>query len=486
MRIADTLLTDNDRRKLDLFVFLREMPTSAREYALERRIPYSTALRLYKELRTDVKSLCPDATKRELDELTPLTINDYRRFLYSSSVTGQLIDQGFTHDVPSMADFAKSQHISVITLKRRIAPYISELERHNIWFDGGKLTLSVSEPVTESIQYSFFKTTEISIPQKMTPAELTILEQIASFYEKCDLLQQDHAVQADRRIIISIWIVRLRNLPNVLNNQDQIGREHALVHPHADLNPILQAVQAGELWGGTVSQLHHAIKQLDYLVCYMPYQVQYLSAAGHKKFMQQVGIGAPKMPKMLRPIKRGDAIEPKIARIYFRIASIAVFMDIFGVVPFFDGGIIKLENYAPESTQLTALVSEVLPTELLNKLSSRNVAMLVQYAHKHLGMLMMQGWRTTVYMSDEFTPLEHDVMSNWFWGLIDIKPQSAIGPDSVPGSFLIYQHHCDDTEALMTKYQLEGMQWISELPAAVNAGRLCKKLRIDQQSIFSV
>ncbi len=196
MRIADTLLTDNDRRKLDLFVFLREMPTSAREYALERRIPYSTALRLYKELRTDVKSLCPDATKRELDELTPLTINDYRRFLYSSSVTGQLIDQGFTHDVPSMADFAKAQHISVITLKRRIAPYISELERHNIWFDGGKLTLSVSEPVTESIQYSFFKTTEISIPQKMTPAELTVLEQIASFYEKSDLLQQDHAVQA--------------------------------------------------------------------------------------------------------------------------------------------------------------------------------------------------------------------------------------------------------------------------------------------------
>jgi hypothetical protein len=461
------------------------MPTSVREFAQERALPYSTALRLARELRADLDAIKPGIGKQM--ELDQITVNDYRRFLYNHSVTVQLLLKGFTSDVTSLADFAEQQQVSLVTVRRRIAPYINELGRHDIWFNQNQFILNIAEPATQSILYSFFKTTEISLPELMTKSELQTLDVIAAFYEQSDFLVHGRAIDADRRIIIAIWLVRLRKMFPKRRAQDAGRRERDLVHLHQNADAIFNAVMDNHLNNGTVSELQHAIQELDYLIGFSPYQVQYLSATGIKCFMRRLGTTMPKLPATLRmPIRDKDELAAKVHRVYYRVLAVAEFMRIFGSTPFVDGGFVDLSNYQPVAPALSESVAALLPTDLTRNLPQKDVHGLINYMTKHIGLILMTGWRTPVYMTSEFTPIEHDIMSNWFWGLLDLLDARTINADTPSGSVIIYQHHSPELDALLDSGRLVGMQWITELSAAVNAGRLAKLLRMHQQSIFSI
>ncbi|WP_127849810.1 hypothetical protein [Lacticaseibacillus hulanensis] len=487
MRIADTLLTETDRQKLDLFVFLREMPTSVREYAQERDLAYASALRLFKELRADVAVIAPTAGKKELDNLTAVTINDYRRYLYASSVVTQFTLSTVTNSASSMAEFAQLHKMSISTLRRRIAPYIEELERHNIWLNSSEYRLNVAEPVIQSVLYAIFKSSGINPRTLLTPAEHAAYTRINAFYAGSQYLVHGTVIDQDREIIIAIWLLRLRTALDHLNVPIAGHAEHNLLHLHKDLSTVKSSVQAAGIIPGTSSTLSHLVHELDYLICLAPYQVQYLSDSGSKLFLRTLNATLPKLPTQLRSHFQGRSeLVGKIHRLYFRVLAIATYMRIFDSEPFIDGGFVSLTNYKPSTQALTECVNTLLTPEVTADLSTNQIQLLLGYLDKHVGLILMTGWRTTVYVSDEFTPVELDTMSNWLWGLVDIKPAATVDSADAGSSILLYQHKCDYIDQLIRSTGVTPLQWIPELSAAVNAGRLTKLLRIKHQSIFSL
>lgn len=482
MKIDFAMLTVKDTRKLRLLSFIidHQGQFNLVDFATRMQGSYSQAYHILLNLRTDLKHLAP-ATTLTKDELqTPVTVDDYRHWLYVRSIPYQAVLATLGPKPQQVRELCERYGISTSTFNRRMRPMRQQLAQYRLELTTNPLQLVGDEALVALLYFTLFSTTLTTVDElpELPPTYQGLYDAISTTYTSDATYQNSRGLGQHRNLLITLTLLRL----------SQGHRFAPLRFPLVHLTDLRAlATKFQQELGDSPREALTELATLDYLLTSSPYFVRALQPRNMQRLYAGLRQQAPRYQlapniSVLSDFATGTN--------WFAnwLFSLGQFMLLFRVDPLLRPEVTALYRTTPTSTEAAAEIAANLAKLYPKAVTPSDLRLVQKFLSKYTNGLNLTSARVQFLVSYDMLGVTTDIFNRLLGGVVHLQllTDTVTIDERYRGNYIVLYGTDPEAVRFATAHRLETFHWLKELKYGENLDRRIRTLRRHELSLFAL